>query len=60
MGGVPTPLVVASAGGVCSTFFLLPTPSVLLLALQTWHWVFSVFASFSPEFARNAHAHRYF
>ena len=54
LGGLPTTLVVLSAGDMRSALFLLPA----LQKLQLGFW--GLFVSCCPEFAPMAHAHSYF
>ena len=66
LGGLPTPFVVSSAGGMRSTLLLLPPP-FFLPAVQKWQlgvlfvFVFLVFLYLVVHnWAPTAHVHNYF
>ena len=64
LGGLPTPPVVLSAGGVYSTLLLLLTPCFCSELLRSGSCTFGgggdLFVSCCPEFVPTEHAHSYF
>ena len=61
LSGLPTPLVVLSAGGMPSTLLLLPIPCFCYRLFKSGSWVFLVsLYLLGPEFAPTAHARSYF
>ena len=56
-GGLPTPLVILSAGGICSALLFLPTLCFLLQATQKWQLGFLVSLHLlGTEFAPTVHS----